>query len=386
MTAGTLAVVQKSSALAVLDLDGGVSPAPRPLLPQGRWPAWRPGAQQLATSIIELSEPLSSSIQLVHLDGTPPVELYRSAEGVVPVIAPRVPHYIMWSPGGEHLAVVAQGEFGLQLEFVPPSDPGHRYVVETGAPIFGSWSPDGRSFASHIGRALTLFHLADGTVTRTSIEEKTAGFRTPIFTADGAHVLYAVAADPGVAVYAYAVHTGERRELARFGGGVALSALGDGFVSVAVTRQPESGVFDGLWLLDPGAPHDRRLLARGPFASAFWSPTSDRVALLVPSQVGDGRYGLHVRDRDGHPIAASDAFVPSQDLRTLLGFWDQYALSHPLWSPDGSLLAVSGRLPTDAVSSSFGDPIGGYVLLWPPARREPFRSLTPGELAFFPPA
>lgn len=70
----------------------------------------------------------------------------------------------------------------------------------------------------------------------------------------------------------------------------------------------------------------------------------------------------------------------------MFAFWDQYALSHPLWAPDGSVLAVTGRLPTDGVSASFGDPVGNYVYIWRPERGQPMQRLTPGELAFFPPS
>ncbi|MCK9520792.1 MAG: hypothetical protein M0R74_17485, partial [Dehalococcoidia bacterium] len=302
------------------------------------------------------------------------------------VIAPRVPHYVMWSPGGEQLALVANGEFGLQLETLVPGEPKAHQVLEVGAPIFSSWSREGTTLAAHIGTALTLFRFMSDGVSRVHIEEKASGFRTPAFTADGRQVLYAVPREPGVALMRYGVESGDRDEVASFAGGVALSSLPDGNVAVAVTRQPDSGVFDGLWVLDPEANHDRHLLVRGPFASAAWAPDGDRVALLIPSQLGDGRYSIQVRDRSGHLAAASEPFLPSQDLRMLFGFWDQYALSHHLWSPDGSQLAITGRLPTDGVSSSFSDPAGSYVLLWNPQRHQPLEPLTPGELAFFPPA
>lgn len=385
MSAVPLAIVKKSSALAIATI--GDDHEPRTLVPEGRWPAWRPGRRdQLAVSLIELSEPVSSSVQLVSLDGAEPLELYRSQPGVVPVIAPRLPHYLLWSPRGDQLAVVAQGEFGLQLEVVTPGLPFRREVLEVGAPIFSSWSPDGTALASHIGNSLTVFSFAPGgSVTRTTIDEKAVGFRAPACTHDGA-VIFATAGDEGAVVIAHSPLSGERRELGKFSGGVALNALPDGLISVSETRQPESGVFDGLWLIDPTSPGNRSRVARGPFASALWSPSGEQVALLVPSHLGDGRYTLQVRSRDGKFVAASEPFLPAQDLRAMFAFWDQYALSHPLWAPDGSVLAVTGRLPTDGVSASFGDPVGNYVYIWRPERGQPMQRLTPGELAFFPPS
>ena len=380
-----LAIVQKSNALVIATVDDGREPTT--LVPEGRWPAWRPGHPQLAVSILHMGDPVSSSVKLVSIDGTEPLELFRSQPGVMPVIAPRLPHYLLWSPQGERLAIVAQGEFGLQLEVVVPGPPFRRDVLDFGAPIFSRWTPDGTAIVSHIGEALAVFSFTPGLpVSRVTIEEKALGFRTPAVTHDGSLVVFGTAGSDGTTVVAYSTVTQERIELGTFEGGVALASLPGGLISVAVVRQPESGVFDSLWLIDPASPADRSRVARGPFACALWSPDGERVALLVPSHFGDGRYSFHIRNREGRFLAASEPFVPAQDLRAMLAFWDQYALSHPLWSPDASLLAVTGRLPTDAVSASFGDPAGDYVYIWKPERGEPLRLLAPGELAFFPPA
>ena len=46
-------------------------------------------------------------------------------------------------------------------------------------------------------------------------------------------------------------------------------------------------------------------------------------------------------------------FAPSPDQLTMFQFFDQYAYSHRLWSPDSRFLVFSGRLSARATSAGF---------------------------------
>jgi hypothetical protein len=160
-----------------------------------------------------------------------------------------------------------------------------------------------------------------------------------------------------------------------FPGGVALGFRpGTRELSIAVTRSPDTGNFDELWGIDLDS-GEKRALARGPFVSYYWSPRGDRFVIVVPAQTGDGRYSLQAWDDRGGFDGASEAFVPSQDFRTALGFFDQYRLSHSPWMADGSAFIACGRLAGDAVAGSFGDTIGDYVLRWRGTRGAPLERL-----------
>ena len=171
----------------------------------------------------------------------------------------------------------------------------------------------------------------------------------------------------------------------RVAGGVALGFRpGSGELTIAVSRAPESGVFDSLLLRDPRSNVQRRLW-RGPFVAFWWSPPGDRLAVVVPTQSGDGRYQLHIAGPEGDVLASAEPIVPSQDLRTVLSFFDQYGLSHRLWAPDGSAFLLAGRLVSDGVASSFGDPPGDAVFYWNALRGAPLERVGGGMAAFFPP-
>ena len=143
---------------------------------------------------------------------------------------------------------------------------------------------------------------------------------------------------------------------------------------------------DSCWVFDLAAGDSGRQALRGPFSAALWSPLGDRVALLVPTQMGDGRFAVRVHDADGAFSAATEAVVPSQDLRTYMNFFDQYARSHPVWSPDGSGLVACGRLPGDGVAWAFSDRQLDYVWYWPAKRGSPLELVGTGDSAFFAPS
>jgi hypothetical protein len=359
----------------------------RQLQARGLWPCWSPGGETIAVSHLETSgrEP-SATIELLDGHGAALRTAHHHIPGAPPVIAPRVPHYVQWSPDGTTLSFVAPGSDALGLHL---SDAGGAYSsdrIATGAPLFHSWSPDGKHIGIHAGADLSLFTLASRS-TR-AVASDAIGFRVPVF-AQG-HLFFARPAPPGVSLMALPAHgegVGIEWEAGRFGGGVVLQAVPGG-VSVAMTREPDTGSFHELWVVQingfEAAPPE--LVAKGPFVAALWSPEGDRVALVIPTQMGDARYSVQVRGRDGSFLAASEGFVPSQDFRTYLGFFDQYALSHHLWAPDGSALVLTGRLAGDGISWSFADRQLDYVWYWAAQRGTPLQLVCSGDAAFFPPA
>ena len=58
---------------------------------------------------------------------------------------------------------------------------------------------------------------------------------------------------------------------------------------------------------------------------------------------------LSLADRSDMPLLD---FVPSRDQLTMFQFFDQYAYSHSLWSPDSRSLVFAGQLAAGAVTAS----------------------------------
>ncbi len=381
-----LLVVERDNTIALLGR-GPAGLARSVLAHDGFWPVWNPRRPLVAYAAVDTGERGAAAVvRCLSLDGEDRGVLHRSPPGVQPIIGPRLPAYSLWSPDGNVLATVGTSAEGLTLYL---SDADRAYVsdaVVSGAPIFPAWSPDGARLAVHTGGQLTVVDVAGVRRTRV-LAERVAGFRTPAWSPDGRDLVFAVPAAEGVQVVRSEPDGSGIRPLASFPGGVALAFRpGSRDLTVAMTTAPNTGMFDRLWRVEPdtgGPPH---LIAKGPFVSYHWSPTGDRLVLLVPAQTGDGRYALHCLLAEGTMAGATEAVVPSQDYRSAIGFFDQYTVSHRFWSPDGRWFLVSGRIPVDGVSASFGDPIGNYVIRWGAERGAPLELLAPGEIGFFPPA
>ncbi|MFN0095841.1 MAG: hypothetical protein ACKVVT_13835 [Dehalococcoidia bacterium] len=384
MTTGRMAVVERGGALSLY------ARAPRaagwvrtPLRSEGRWPSWHPTRDLIAVSSLSATARTPrSAVEAVPVGDGVTKLLYASPPGAPPAIALRIPHYVLWAPNGNTLSMVVPGAEGLQLALSDVDGAFTGVSVAQAAPMFEAWSPDGRWLAFHGGQEMRVYDLDD----RDSklLADDAIGFRAPAFAAAGSVVAFARPYPPGVEVVGYDVESGVQQRLSTFEGGVALSTIpGSTEVSVALTVEADAGVFQQLFAIDTARPGTVRPILRGPFVAALWSPLGDRVAVVVPLQTGDGRYAVRVHTADGAFLAATEGFVPAQDLRTYLGFFDQYSQSHRLWAPGGSGLTISGRLLSDGVAASFSSAPTDYVWYWPAERGKPFELVGPGELAFF---
>lgn len=379
-----LVICEGPGHLSIAGIDRPGEPSRRPLATKGLWPCWSPDGELIALSSLDTTgREVRGSIELIDAAGVAIRTAHTSIPGAPPVIAPRVPHYVNWSPDGSILSFVAPGVDALGLYLSDREGAYSSDRIATGAPLFSAWSPDSRYVAIHAGAELSLYDRA--TRTARAITSNAVGFRTPAFAA--ARLVFTRPSPPGVVLLAAAVDDPDDvREVARFDGGTVLQPVGGHAdqVSVCLTREPDSGNFDELLLVSiPGGEVER--VAKGPFSAALWSPDGRQAAVVIPTQTGDGRYAIQVYARSGRYTAACEAFVPSQDFRMYLGFFDQYAHSHRLWAPDGSAFALAGRLPGDAIAWSFADRHDDYVWYWPTRPGEPLRRLGTGDCAFFSP-
>lgn len=351
--------------------------------PHGWWPSWS-ASGELALSHVgagpDGSEAILEVVDTADATFTPTL---ISRESPAALIAPRTAHYMLWREDGNQLCYVAPFDGGLALFCAAPGGVDSPRRLLSGAPLFPAWQPARPQLAVHHGSTLSFLETATGGAT--SVSERAAGFRTPAWRDDGGWLAFAEPADGGVEVAIVDADGSGRERVVRVNGGVALAFRpGSRELSIAVSRSPESGVFDELLLTDPRSGARKRIW-RGPFVAFWWSPLGASLALVIPTQSGDGRHQVHILAPDGAVVASAEPFVPSQDMRTVLAFFDQYGLSHRLWAPDGSAFLLAGRLVSDGIASSFGDPPGDCVYLWSAQRGAPLERVGGGIAAYFPP-
>ena len=123
-----------------------------------------------------------------------------------------------------------------------------------------------------------------------------------------------------------------------------------GLLAVAHSRIPGGLLYGGVSLYNPDGskfPVD----IEEDVVAFFWSPDSTRLAYVTLTDKRGGRRWnvLDVRDGARWPLVE---FTPSGPQYTLFQFFDQFAYSHSMWSPDSGSLVFSGNLSETAVDAS----------------------------------
>ena len=133
-----------------------------------------------------------------------------------------------------------------------------------------------------------------------------------------------------------------------------------------------------LRLLDP-ATGDTRTLIEGAVVSFWWSPDGQTIAALRAQPVEGGAAGenearLLFVDVASGEITSQAVVVPGQlYVDQLLTYFDQYALSHHVWAPDGSSFLMPIRDPDGSTRVAVyfvdgRDPVAldGVIGFWSP--------------------
>ena len=95
----------------------------------------------------------------------------------------------------------------------------------------------------------------------------------------------------------------------------------------------------------------------------FWSPDSSKLAYVTLSDTrGALRWNiLDVQDGARWPLVD---FVPTPDQLSILQFFDQFAYSQSMWSPDSRSLLFAGSIVDEGISASLRlQPVSQIVVL-----------------------
>jgi TolB protein len=178
-------------------------------------------------------------------------------------------------------------ERGKRIWVVDSDGEGAMPVSEVGTPVSPAWHPNGRviAYSTYLPAGISVLDLTTGRA-RTLVSG--AGvYISPIFSPDGANVIYAHGTDEGVDLYTIPLSGGSGRRLS---------------------------------------------VGRG----------SDNVS---PSFSPDGRRIAFMSGRAGHPeIYTMDADGTNVDLLTPLEFGENAYRASPDWSPDGRLVAFQSQI------------------------------------------
>lgn len=391
-----IVLVDPEGRLATAAPDGSDLRVLTPDGPSYQFPAWSPDASRVAATGGDDERGLV--VVVADRLGATPTTLYESAL--------RPPFYLYWSPDGRQVSFLANEPTGgprpgIALHLAPADGSADSRVVQTGQPFYWQWTADSSRLLIHVGGAgrdarLGFLDLSNGTA---QANLTTPGFfQAPGISPSGRWLSFAEAADAGSQVVALRLADGQRHTVPHRGlAAMSWSPTADllAFISPAADGP---FFFGPLRLLDveTGAVDT---LTNETVLAFFWSPDGRTIAYLTRNDdsprpqanassvlVGNGR-------PQGHPAVllrlalvdvASGArqtlatFQPTAVFLTqFIPFFDQYALSHRLWSPASDALVLpmvdEGGQEGIYVVSAAGETAGER------------RFVAPGSMAFWSP-
>lgn len=269
--------------------------------------------------------------------------------------------YAAWSPAGcetsaeclDLAVLVTRPNVPFKVEIIrdEAAAPSTR-TVGSGAPFYITWSADGAKMAwQRNSEAITLYDaVADREIV--TLDEPVGVMQAPVWSpVDERYLFTAANPESGSDIV---VGEGDSVRVLHAGvvGLIGLSWSPDGrYIAYSVLRSTGESA---LVVVDPetaeviSATRTRFLLAH------FWSPDGRKIALVTPTT--DSQQGASVSIVQQQPIPLLTwavlevesglvqqyaGWVPANDMVYLLTYFDQFAQSHRVWSPDSRYLVYS---------------------------------------------
>ena len=316
------------------------------------WPIWSPDGNAVAFSGSSSGSDLRGRLRLYvyYIGDQEPAVLYTNEPDLGPILN-GMPHYPIWAPDSQRLAFMASVPEGLTLFLTDPKNRDGELVVIRNAPLYASWSSDSRYLLVHGGRDHFVIDFEEGMAT-IDLVARTSSYRAPAWWPAGNRMTFVSEAESGGrGLYLTDPDGGNRVLLDQVPGEVAFLWSPDGG-SLAVAHSDTAGafVYQGINLFAPDG--TRRSVGTDEDVFAFfWSPDSTKLAYVTWSgSPGVLRWiVLDVLDGSRWPLVD---FKPSGAQVAMFAFFDQFAYSHSLWSPDSRSLVFAGGIAGGAAPAS----------------------------------
>lgn len=333
-----------------------------------QFPAWSPdatavaaiGASRASSSIFLLPDTAAANIE-------DPIQIYRENN--------YSPFYLYWSPDGEQISFLASHvSRGMTLNVVPAAAGSTRSELLQGSPIYWQWTANGQQMLLHSGVASDdsrLTFLSPTDLENSADDLANPGlFQVPGISANGRYLAYAESVNGDNSQLVIADTTSGGQQEVRHAGLVAMGWSPTSDLLAFTSGRPDSDNFWGELQLFDAETGDVRLLSRNLVVGFFWSPDGRSLAVIsapqdngeiiaaAPWGAQDSANRLGKRVQQGHSfnftltvidVASGEGRVLGEFeptflfLSQFLPFFDQYALSHRIWSPDSDALVLPVR-------------------------------------------
>ena len=327
------------------------------------WPTWAPNGSKLVFSGLVGDPGGSQQVILFEYDAITQERrrIHVGEPGFAGLLADGVVHYPLWSPDSQQLAfIMVTPDTGLTLFLDDLGEsPDSEFVLDQG-PLWLSWSHDSVNLMVHRADRLFLVNTTD-TVVVTELDVRSAAYRVPAWKPGEPVVTFiTVAGGSGLVVQQASVAAeglgtpsviGQISPIAAFlwSRDGAYLAVADASRLIAY-RGEAVPVYSRLKILDSVDYRERGGVSDNILAY-FWSPDGTKIAYVtIPDGRGALRWTLYDVNTGG--LTQLVDFVPSSGQLTMFQFFDQYAYSHSLWSPDSRYIVFAGSLSERAETVS----------------------------------
>ncbi len=271
--------------------------------------------------------------------------------------------YAYWSPRNcgdncRDLAVLLGDSSvnGFVVELIRSGERSRAIPIGTGAPFYFSWSADGESMIWHRNnQRIDIFDVGSGEVVET-LEETPGVFAAPGWSPVDDRLLFGAAAGSGETDLVIAANGVVTPLASGLTGPVWFAWSPDG--SHVAYKHGDSPLF----VVDTATGRTvARAQAQANIVAFFWSPDSRSIAYVTPFEDTPGSFSAKPNAQQEQPqvprlrwsvldvaqgsVRQLSAFTPTQEMIYLLSFFDQFAYSHRVWSPDSRHLIYAEIAP-----------------------------------------
>jgi Tol biopolymer transport system component len=339
--------------------------APGTEVQSARWPTWSPDGSRVAflRMLVDSGDEMSlAQVWTVAADGSDLRKVWEATE--------QEPIYLAWAPNSTLLGLLVHTEDNLELIVVDTVGNDYPRSVARGNPLYFVWSPDSREILLHTGSPrsnssqpdLALVRLGPPDESR-SLGVAPGDFRAPAWSGDGRRVAFVAAGpDRSGAVAVGDPHGGDLRRLASVTTETALALSPDGTRLAWSSRSEENRLlYDGVEIVgtDGG---NRVRVSTDPVVAFFWSPDGQQLAYITLDRT-EQTFIWNVAGASGKNPHRLTTFTPTEEQIRMLAFFDQYAVSHGVWSPDSQSLVYAASPAGDRRGLPVSTP--GYVVSVP---------------------
>lgn len=315
------------------------------------FPVWSPdGGTVLFSSFLIVEQTVSqSALHRADADGTGTIVTLAVDPTSQSGVGPGVPHFSAWSPDGDRIALTTSGEFGIGSMMLGSYSGENSKGLAVGAPLYINWAPDGSAILVHQDAGLYIISV-DGATSGIpkAIGTGSISFNSPSWAPDSESFVHveSIGGDTSI-VITRPSNLGTQRIIGNGDTRVGLGWSPDGG-QIAITRS-SGAAFHTLSIYDLES-GEERTVHEGETRAFWWSPDGKKLAIIEDSSEIEFAHRWSIIDVESGQLTPLVTQVTSDEFLIVQVFFDQYAESHNIWSPDSSQIVISGAvLDLDAV-------------------------------------